>query len=455
MALLAAGDGHDLWVMVPVTDNQAQGFELLCRSTNSGLWRPAMHRADAAGGIGGDLVWNAPTMPRALALMGTPPGRPGPSSPYLLGEPTSDTAGWVWRFSLDSGQPQPESYLPRGHILKAAVGAADELFVVTLGPPVAAATQIGDSLHVNQWTPPATGRWPGVPASAPAGTASAPEPATSPNGAPLTTLPETAAATAPARAAAPTAAGAFNVYWLPPTSRVTTAPAADGLLQPAPGDWCLLAPLGPASDDAIASPAPSFPDRTGRTRGQPSGVLGRRPPFLRDSIPHPRLSQCPAALVRAPFHPPGPRGIPQRLAPFSFTLDRTLYLLWTVPNGTSLSLHGGWINTEGDAAPALHFIAPMPLDSAGTGLSVTDVAVGPSENAIVAVVNNHDSGPQTLVFNDRGDLLAKVAPIVPQGPRRDVQIGQNLALVVLVLLMTLMLWQWRQKRRSSRFPPAP
>jgi uncharacterized RDD family membrane protein YckC len=244
----------------------------------------------------------------------------------------------------------------------------------------------------------------------------------------------------------------LNVYWLPPTPRLTTAPATAATLQPAPGDWCLLAPLGPPSSDAISNPASSshvvLAEQDGRLIIFWADSRDSREILFRTldyTNPQQRWS-APRAI------PLGPEEFPNVSRLFSLSLDKTRYLLWTVPNGTSLSLHGGWINTDDKTDPAIHLITPMPLDTAGTGLSVQDVAVGPSENAIVAVVNNHDTGLQTLVFDNRGGLLAKAASVVPQSPRRDLQVGQNVALILLLLMMALMLWQWRQKPPALALP---
>jgi uncharacterized RDD family membrane protein YckC len=449
-SLLAAGDGHDLWVLTPVTDNQEPGFQLLCRSANTGVWRPALRRTPSSGGTGDFGLWLFPTLPRALTLMPTFADRPGRSSPYLLGEPATDAAGWVKRISLDDGQPQPQSPLPAGHLVKAAAGAPDQLFVVTLGSPVAGATQIGDPLRINQIPPRATRRFAPEP---PAGTA------------PSSSAPAASTASAPAVEVAATSPSAppvsFNVYWLPPTphpaastspATATAAATVRAVLQPALGDWCLLAPLGPPSDDAVAVPTSSshivLAQQDARLwvfwtdSRRPSTIQYRTLDFTN---PHQQWS-APRSI------PLAPEEFPNTSRLFSLSLDQTLYLLWTRPNGASLDLRGGWINTEGTAEPAMHLIAPMALDSAGTGLSVQDVAVGPAENSIVALVNNHDTGLKALLFSDRGYLLGQAKSVVPESPRRDLQVGQNVALILVVLMMTLMLWQWRQKSPEFKLP---
>src|SRR5436190_1093717 len=81
----------------------------------------------------------------------------------------------------------------------------------------------------------------------------------------------------------------------------------------------------------------------------------------------------------------------------------------------------------------------------GNGLTINDVAVAPTENSIVAIVNNHDDGLRTITFDSRGLPLTRGVAVVLQSPRRDLQIGQNIAMILMVLMLTLSLWQWRQK----------
>ncbi len=401
--LLAAGDGRELWVMVPaVGENRERGFQLLRRSANTGVWRAALH-GGAGGGGGGQPFWSAPTMPRALALMQTPADHPGASSPYLLGEPQANTPGWVYRCSLDDYQ-RPD-VLPPGHIIKAATGGVNQLFVITLGPPVAVATQPGT------------------------GTASVP---------------------ASAAASASVVPLQFNAYWFPPTASATATYPANALL-PKNGEWNMLTPLGQPSDDPTAVPKSSshmaLAEQNGRLLVFWADPLHPAVIVLRSLDYASRQQQwsAPQALRLG-------EEVPAESRLFTVALDKTLYLLWTVPTGSSRALHGGWINVDGKSEPALHAISAMPLDAAGTGLTVNDVAVGPSENSLVVLVNNHDEGLKEMVFDSRGNSRTKAQSVAPQGPRRDMLIGQNIAMVLLVLMMTLSLWQWRQKPAAIALP---
>jgi uncharacterized RDD family membrane protein YckC len=145
---------------------------------------------------------------------------------------------------------------------------------------------------------------------------------------------------------------------------------------------------------------------------------------------------------------------------FAVWLDKTLYVLWTAPSeikdaagvpvGSSLALHGGWINTDGKAEAEFHGIAAMPLAAAGSGLTPDEVAVGPAENSIVAVVS-HEDALKALVFDNRGTSRGG-GPVAPAGTRREVQIGQNIAMVLLALMLTLSVWQWRQKPAALALP---
>ena len=94
----------------------------------------------------------------------------------------------------------------------------------------------------------------------------------------------------------------------------------------------------------------------------------------------------------------------------------------------------------------------MALDESRGPVGVNDVGVGVSENSIVVVAANRDNVPYAMVFDNRGTLLAGAKPVVPESARRDVQIGQNIAMIVLVLMLFLSLWQWRQKAVAATLP---
>jgi len=357
-------------------------------------------------------------------MMQTPADRPGTSSPYLLGEPQTDTPGWVYRMALDDYHPQ--ALLPAGHTIMAATGAVDQLFVITQGPPVPGATQPGDPLRTQTSVIPALK----IEINA------------------VKNVPNTVAATIPAF---------FNVFWLPPNysppsaSATGSAPSGDAL-HPSSGDWCLLSGLGPVGDESGAVPKPAahmaLAEQDGRlmlfwVEPTKPGVLVMR--TLTYGKKGEQWSMPREVALR--------EEVPAVTRLFAVWLDQTLYVLWTAPSeiknaagaavGSSLALHGGWINTDGKAEPEFHGIATMPLASAGSGLTPDEVAVGSAENSIVAVVG-HDDGMKELVFDNHGKSLGG-GPVAPAGPRRDVQIGQNIAMVLLALMLTLSVWQWRQK----------
>jgi uncharacterized RDD family membrane protein YckC len=423
--VMAAGDGKELWVMEPVLgENGQRGFQLLRRTADTGVWRAAVR---GGAGSGNSPVWSAQSMPGALVMMQTSADRPGASSPYLLGEPQPEAPGWVYRMALDDYHPQ--ALLPAGHTIKAATGSVDQLFVITLGPPVAGATQPGDPLRVdraqNNVIPPLKS----------AINLSKNEPNSSP-------------ATIPAL---------FNVFWLPPnyvppfTSATSSAPSMNAL-HPSSGDWCLLSALGPAADESGAVPSAAahmaLAEKDGRlmvfwVEPTKPGTLVMR--VLEYGKKEQQWSAPRAIALK--------EEVPAVTRLFAVWLDKTLYVLWTAPSeikdaagvpvGSSQALHGGWINTDGKAEVEFHGIAAMPLAGAGSGLTPDEVAVGSSENSIVAVVS-HDDGMKELVFDSRGKSLGG-GPVAPAGPRRDVQIGQNIAMVLLALMLTLSVWQWRQK----------
>ena len=391
-------------------------------------------------------------MPAALVMM------PG-GAPYLLGEPQVDAPGWVYRMSLDDYHPQ--DLIPAGHTIKAATGSSDQLFVITVGAPPAGATQPGDPLHVERSLKDANN-------SASAPNKIFPTASTSLKNEIIRNNPEII----PDHSAPAPNAAHFCVFWLPPTQALSPASATNGSLHPplptsanadalhaVAGDWCVLAPLGLVGDESGAVPREgahmALAEQNGRLMffwvdtTKPGSLMMRALEYGRRQ----QQWSAPRALALR-------EEVPAVSRLFALWLDKTLYVLWTAPSeikdaagvpvGSALTLRGGWINTDGKGEAEFHGIATMPLSAGGSGLTAEDVAVGPAENAIVAVMARED-GLRALVFDSRGTNLGG-GPVVVAGPRRDVLIGQNIAMVLLALMLTLSLWQWRQKPAALTLP---
>jgi uncharacterized RDD family membrane protein YckC len=161
-----------------------------------------------------------------------------------------------------------------------------------------------------------------------------------------------------------------------------------------------------------------------------------------------------------------PEQVPAVSRLYAVMLDGRICILWTVPTGSTVELRGGILmpqpagggGGEGGMAGAGGFtlnnsrLAPLSLDTAGQGISLAnDVAVGTSENSLLAVVSTAN-GLASLVFDDRGRRMAGPAAVQPQSMVRDVRIGQNIAMIIMVLVFSLSLWQWRQKPIKMAIP---
>ncbi len=249
-----------------------------------------------------------------------------------------------------------------------------------------------------------------------------------------TTTPVTAPATVPSF---------FNAYWFKD------------------GHWILLPPLGKAGGGGGAgtSDANAVPSVNSYLSMAVSGsqvlaiwVDSTRPGEL--VVRSLDVGKPLAELAwSAPIVTELPEPVPAVSRLLTAMLDKTLYVLWTVPTQQSIvELHGGSLNGE-FRLPAKNFLPPMSLGAAGTGIAPeTDVAVGPSENSLVAVVITKDGTLATVTFDNRGQRVAGPAAIVPRTPQHDMQIGQNIFLVLLVLVFSLSLWQWRQKPIALALP---
>ena len=60
-------------------------------------------------------------------------------------------------------------------------------------------------------------------------------------------------------------------------------------------------------------------------------------------------------------------------------------------------------------------------------------------------------GLASYVFTTQGKLAAGPTEVKAQ-PRHDVEFTQNLAMLLLVMMLTLSLWQWRQRPGALKLP---
>ena len=399
--LFAAGDGHVIWLAVPrVDDAHAEGFELLSHAADSSTWHASTHNLT-------QTHWTQQGFPQALLLYHLSTGE---SIPYIIG-----SNGWINRYSMEDSQSANE--LPGGQDPKAAAGGNEQLFVITRTSAIPIA----------------------VPTSAPATTAATSSPA----------------ATAPATQ--PASPAPFNCYWFPPPS--STAPAATQNAQSG-SNWVALAPLGTPGADPARVPTHSSWLSLAAANGRlialwidpsrPSTLVVRALDF---------------AAANSQWSEPIDSEIPQAQAPggvsrlYAIFLDGTLYALWTVPTGNSVELCGGWLSTDPKSPDAwkllpVNFLQPMSLGAAGQGIFADqDVAVAPAENSILAIIRNREDLLTQLLFDDHGRPISSPTAVEAQSPRPGAtQIGQNIAMVLFVLLMTLSLWQWRQKSAEITLP---
>jgi uncharacterized RDD family membrane protein YckC len=432
--LIAGGDGRAVWVLKPAQDEDKNpGFELYQRAANTGVW--------SARGNAQPAVFSKLGTPRAIAISRVPGGHSG-SDAVVFGD-----GGKVFKLFLTSPE-RPLENLPRTELIRAVAGGDDQIFAMTFGRE--RRLNVGDVISdEDEAARPAT-------ASSPA-TAALPSP-------------ETAAATGAAATHAATGTGAavkappspeiFNVYWFPPVSGTgkTASASAPERRRPEPNKWSWLPPLGKPSGDAARLPSPSsalaLVESRDRLLAIWSDPIRPRSLFVR-ALDYASAEPAWGEPVETTL--PETEPIPAGSRLFAVTLDKTLYLLWTVPTGGTLSLHGGWLNTD-PAAPAdrrfklTPSLLAMSLDNAAHGTTAANMAVAPSENSFVVVASEEGGGLKSMVFDNRGVRIAEPALVTLSAPRRDVQIGQNIALMLIVLMLTLSLWQWRQKPPAISLP---
>ena len=152
------------------------------------------------------------------------------------------------------------------------------------------------------------------------------------------------------------------------------------------------------------------------------------------------------------------RDVPSLARLLTATLDNALFVLWTVPTGASVELHGGQLDTDAASSSAFTLppgnrLPPLPLGPAAEGISLAnDVAAGGVENSIVVVVRTKAGTLSSLQFDRRGQAFGPAAAVEPKAFRRDPQVGQSIAMLFLLLVFSLSLWQWRQRPAMVALP---
>ncbi len=424
--ILAGGNGKQIWIALPLMDGTTPGFQLFNRASNSTGWRLAAQR--------GTTFLNRIGIPRAMVVER---GNTG-GLPTIIGE-----QGAVEEFSLEDAAPR--ALLPPDHAIKAVAGAPNQLFAVTFGFPVAGTAKPFDPL------PPTF--------SAQAAPSSQLAEVTGMN---TTTIPATATAPVTTQAATEMAPAAgpqrlFSVYWFPPSnlgSSTASAPAETSpRATPTAGAWCYLPPLGDPIDHKSV-PA----ENALMALAEQDGTLV----FMWVDTEARQLAvrtlkyADPAATWSEPIRSALPEEVnATRL--WLVTVDKTFYLMWPVPTGKSVELHGGWIDLRpGDAMGKLlsrNMLPAMPLGDIAAGASLADdIALAPTENSLLVIVALKDNALKSLLFSSQGVLLAGPDPVEPRSPRREVQIGQSIAMIFMALMLALSLWQWRQKATPLALP---
>jgi uncharacterized RDD family membrane protein YckC len=391
--LLAAGDGKTLWVVHPILfedkDKKTASYELLARSSNTGTWsRAGTDRGVYFGGF-----------PQGLATISGGAGN-GVTPAYVF------TEGCITRFTLDDHSLLSRP-LPVDQVLLSEGGGEREMFAVTRGPLVVAATQPVEAMD-DVPLPVVTDMAETRPASAPASH-------------PVTT-----------RAAAPVT---VNTWWYRDDEWVVLPAMGDG-----PGVAATVSVAGMSGRLVVLWEDASRPE-----------TLQARSIDYRGT--HPQWS----AIARSDL-----RGeLPANAHLMTVVLDDTLYTFWPVIGAKSTSLHGGWVVTAKDAVaggaadltlPVKNLLPQLALGATPVGTKWTDIAIGPAENSLAVIVQGEKGELSYQLFTNRGRPIGALAAVVVKSVPRDLAIAQNVAMLLLMLMLGLSIWQWRQRPLMGEMP---
>ncbi|HUO07924.1 MAG TPA: RDD family protein [Phycisphaerae bacterium] len=407
--LLAAGDAKNIWVICPLVVDNSPAYRLLQRSSNSGVWSLCQidgvsYARGSAQGLAASTLDNASSPPAAYVL----------------------APGAFTRFTLDSHDPR--ACLPRDHTLLATAASSQQIFTVTLGAQPWDAKKPGDRLMpepMKMRSPSTT--LPGVE-----------NPFDNPYT--LSTRPATAAATAPSAATQP-----------------VPGPVLVNAYAYCAGHWTVLPPLGAPSKI-------STDEVPGDRAFVAAGVVGGRlivmwvDPAAASTLvarsldvtkPNAEWSKGVMSRLEEPL-PPSTRLM-------TALLDQTLYVVWPVISPQEVVLRGGWMMTEPTSAadltlPPRNFLPPLSLGQPAPDESPANIVVGPAENSLAVISTSKDHALMCQIFDQRGRAVTQPTLVEARTPQHQVEIVQNIAMVIMILVLFLSLWQWRQQPMTPKLP---
>ncbi|MGN6367092.1 MAG: RDD family protein [Phycisphaerae bacterium] len=403
----AAGNARAFWVVRPLYSGKAPAFQLLRRLSNSGTWSAA-DMDGAAYGRG---------FPQGLAATSLDSSATNPDA-YVF------AAGSLTRFSLQNHEPR--ACLPRDHVLLSTAASETQIVAVTVGTPPAGAQHPGDRLKPSARS--------GVASSST--TSPADDSPFGPDTQPAAS--QAATSSQPASAPAESLPTLINAY----AYRT--------------GQWIVLPPLGPARDESTAeTPGVHSFVTTAAVRDRffvmwvdptaPGTLVAR-------SIDTGKAGGAWSKPVTSPLEEPLQPGT--RL--MSAVLDQTVFVMWPEITPQEMRLRGGWLDTDRGAGdltlPAQNFIPAISLGPPAPDETSGNIAIAPAENSLAVIFMSHDRQLVCQVFDQRGKPVAAASVIEARPAQRDAQIVQNAALVVMILVLFLSLWQWKQRPLSPTLP---
>lgn len=134
-------------------------------------------------------------------------------------------------------------------------------------------------------------------------------------------------------------------------------------------------------------------------------------------------------------------------------IDGRMLVFWPVRNisDQSVDLQGGaLVNLPGKESdltlPESRLLLPLKLGEVSRNIDVSrDLGIGTTGTMIAAVTNTHEGKLFFQKFRDNGEADGSPTAIEVRGPQPNLMLFQNIAMIVLVTLLAVSLWQWRKK----------
>ncbi len=141
---------------------------------------------------------------------------------------------------------------------------------------------------------------------------------------------------------------------------------------------------------------------------------------------------------------------------FAFPIEPRIYLAWIGSDGREQVLSGGALDSEFRFSPKLS-IDRVPLGFPVSGpLASHDITISRTGEAVAVmyeISGTDEAALGSVMLSNTGRILYPAQTIIPDiKDNTDSSVLQHSAMILLILLVAVALWQWRKRPLAARMP---